>query len=212
MNYYAITKPLGVIKMSHRSDLSTFEAAEELGVSIRTVQQWMEKGVLSGWKTPGGHRRVNAEEVRRLAEKRSQENKLFSKRLCNILVIEDDPDICKLYELMSRTWDVPVSLHFEHDGLKGLIAVGKMKPDFVIVDLNIPSVDGFQLIETLSSQFQAKTFRCCVVTGLSTEEIAKRGKLPENCPIFGKPIDFVALEKLIRLTYREVTEALIQET
>lgn len=38
--------------------LTTREAARLLGVSVGTVQKWVESGELSGWKTPGGHRRV----------------------------------------------------------------------------------------------------------------------------------------------------------
>ena len=37
---------------------STREAADRLGVSLRTVQLWSEAGLLRAWKTPGGHRRI----------------------------------------------------------------------------------------------------------------------------------------------------------
>ena len=39
--------------------LSTREAAEQLGVALRTVQLWVEAGVLPAWKTAGGHRRIS---------------------------------------------------------------------------------------------------------------------------------------------------------
>lgn len=42
------------------------EAAKILGVSPKTVQLWMDSGILSGWKTVGGHRRVTVESVERL--------------------------------------------------------------------------------------------------------------------------------------------------
>lgn len=43
--------------------LTTREAADLLGVSTSTVQKWIEIGVLSAWKTPGGHRRVRRADV-----------------------------------------------------------------------------------------------------------------------------------------------------
>jgi DNA-binding response OmpR family regulator len=103
--------------------------------------------------------------------------------------------------MMSKVWRTPTSIQFAHDGLQGLIAMGEFQPNFVIVDLNIPLVDGFHLIKTLSAQFNANTQRYCVVTGLGHDEIHKRGELPKNCPIFGKPIDFPELEKLIAKAY-----------
>jgi excisionase family DNA binding protein len=38
--------------------MTTREAAEALGVAVRTVQLWVEAGVLTAWKTAGGHRRI----------------------------------------------------------------------------------------------------------------------------------------------------------
>ena len=42
------------------------EAAQLLGVALRTVQLWTEAGLLQGWKTAGGHRRISRESVQRL--------------------------------------------------------------------------------------------------------------------------------------------------
>ncbi|MGD9786945.1 MAG: helix-turn-helix domain-containing protein [Sulfuricellaceae bacterium] len=52
--------------MDERFFCSTTEAARILGVSIRTVQAWVDKGALTAWKTVGGHRRVLLESVNRL--------------------------------------------------------------------------------------------------------------------------------------------------
>ncbi|MBY0521377.1 MAG: helix-turn-helix domain-containing protein, partial [Sphingomonas sp.] len=38
---------------------TTRDAAKILGVSVRSVQVWVEKGLLRAWKTEGGHRRVD---------------------------------------------------------------------------------------------------------------------------------------------------------
>jgi len=185
---------------SRKVNMTTFKAAEALDVSITTVQKWIEKGVIHGWKTSGGHRRVNADEVMELAAKRKNKKSAA----INVLVIEDDPDICRLYELMSRNWSIPTALHFAQDGLNGLIAIGRLQPDFVIVDLNIPQIDGFQLVKTLSSQFNSRVFRYCVVTGLPQDEINARGRLPDECPVLGKPINFSTLENLICNAYADV--------
>lgn len=43
--------------------LTTADAAELLGVSVRTAQLWVESGQLPSWKTPGGHRRIPRQAV-----------------------------------------------------------------------------------------------------------------------------------------------------
>lgn len=45
---------------------TTAEAARHLGVSIRTVQLWVDGGALEAWKTVGGHRRISLESLERL--------------------------------------------------------------------------------------------------------------------------------------------------
>ena len=45
---------------------STREVARLLGVSLKTVQLWVDNGILDAWKTVGGHRRITFESVERL--------------------------------------------------------------------------------------------------------------------------------------------------
>ena len=45
---------------------TTRDASHILGVSVITAQTWMERGELSSWKTPGGHRRCRLSSITRL--------------------------------------------------------------------------------------------------------------------------------------------------
>ena len=55
-------------KSAEEEVCSTREAAEILGVSLRTIQVWVDNGILDAWKTAGGHRRVSLRSVRRVKE------------------------------------------------------------------------------------------------------------------------------------------------
>lgn len=46
--------------------VTTRQAAQVLGVSVSTAQQWMENGTIPSWKTPGGHRRAQLGAVMKL--------------------------------------------------------------------------------------------------------------------------------------------------
>jgi excisionase family DNA binding protein len=37
---------------------TTLEVARMLGMAVRSVQMMVDRGLLEGWKTPGGHRRI----------------------------------------------------------------------------------------------------------------------------------------------------------
>jgi DNA-binding response OmpR family regulator len=64
-----------------------------------------------------------------------------------ILVIEDDPDIveiCRDY-LKASGYDVITAI----DGLKGLAAARREKPDLIVLDLMLPEMDGLDVCRTL---------------------------------------------------------------
>ena len=48
-----------------RLGLSISEAARVLGVSLSTVRRWSDAGVLPSYRTPGGQRRYNREQLAR---------------------------------------------------------------------------------------------------------------------------------------------------
>lgn len=47
--------------------LTTSEVAQRMGVSLRTVQLWVDAGLLAAGRTPGGHRRIRQSAVTALA-------------------------------------------------------------------------------------------------------------------------------------------------
>ena len=46
-----------------RLGLTASEAARHLGVSISTVRRWSDAGHLQGYRTPGGQRRFDREQL-----------------------------------------------------------------------------------------------------------------------------------------------------
>jgi excisionase family DNA binding protein len=52
--------------MDTPADLKISEAAALLGVSVKTVRRWEDKGYLSAVRTPSGHRRFRRAEVEAL--------------------------------------------------------------------------------------------------------------------------------------------------
>lgn len=198
--------------MAHES-MSTSEAATALGVSLRTVQLWVESGALRAWKTPGGHRRVLRSSVDSvLAERQAEIECGFGKPLTTahvsepfrLLVVEDEENLLKLYRLRVRTWDFPVDLLTAQNGFEALIRIGEQKPDFMIADLNMPGMDGFRLLRFLAARNRQDGMQIVVVTALRQEDIIDRGGLPKDILVLPKPIPFSDLEKMVRAKYDAV--------
>ncbi len=64
-----------------------------------------------------------------------------------VLVVEDDPDIGKLIMLLLSRAGIDAVLRT--DGSSGLAAVGELAPDLVVLDVGLPIMDGWQVLDAI---------------------------------------------------------------
>jgi excisionase family DNA binding protein len=200
-----LDKTFKVVEMNHSTEqvntslerdavITTREAADMLGVSLRSVQQWVEQGALQAYRTVGGHRRVVKTSVERLLSQRRSE---VEGRSFRVFIAEDDPDLVALYQMVIKSWKLPLEISVAGDGFRALMEIGSLKPDFLILDLNIPGMDGFALIRTLRGMPDLETTDIVTVSGMSLEDIEARGGLPDSVMLLQKPIPFDQLRERI---------------
>ena len=187
-----------------------------LGVSHRTVQLWVESGVLQAWKTAGGHRRILMSSVQRLV---AQRNKAVMAHAPvdaapaapaavgrRIVMADDDATLLRLYELELSGWDLDAELTKARDGFDALIRIGEARPDLLISDLNMPGMDGFRMVRTLRADPRYATMAIIVISGLDRATIASMG-LPDDIPVFSKPVRFADLRKSVEQIFATGGEA-----
>lgn len=71
-----------------------------------------------------------------------------------ILLIEDDEDIAALIKLKAELFGY--KLHVEVDGINGLRAVEREKPDLVLLDIMLPGQNGFDVCRRMKNSPQLK--------------------------------------------------------
>jgi excisionase family DNA binding protein len=196
--------------------MTTREAGMVLGVAVRTVQLWVEAGVLPAWRTAGGHRRISRNAVDKLIAERSHvigqplvvnDASVKTLRPLRVLAVEDDPVQLKLLTRVTEGWDFPVELTKATNGFEGLLRIGQTRPDMVVTDLNMPGMDGFHMVRSFKKAGSGfEDINLVVVTSLGKEDITDRGGLPEGTKVFYKPISFVELESLARKWHSEISK------
>lgn len=180
------------------SFVTTREAALLLGVSLRTIQLWVESGALKAWKTEGGHRRIPRSAVAELLKQhRSDIEGESSSRKLKILVVEDEPELLQVYQVHINSWKLNCQLFTASDGYDGLLQIGQIKPDLIISDLMMPDMDGFRLIHSIKSHKETKDTQIIVVTSLNDEDIESYGGLPADVLVLKKPIPFDVIKGLV---------------
>lgn len=179
-----------------------------LHVSLRTVQLWVEAGVLKAWKTDGGHRRLPLSSVQALIKERmgggdvapapTVAESVSDDGVFSILVLEDDEDTLHLYRLTMLGWNLPVRFTFVKSVFEALVEIGRRAPDLLITDLRISGVDGFEIIHVLRADPVLATLNIVVVSGLEAQEIEARGGLPPEITVFQKPLSFELIQGYVK--------------
>ena len=174
--------------------LTTRQVAERLGVSLRTVQLWVEAGVLPAARTPGGHRRIRQSAVRDLAmrtglgELGTLPSPVPASRAVEVLVIEDQPDLRTLWTHTLDALGENLVLRCADDGYNALLQIGQKKPDLLITDLMMPGLDGLAMLRALRRDSAFDPSRVLAISALGPEDIAARGGLPDGVTLLRKPV------------------------
>ena len=179
--------------------MTTFDVAKEFGVTIRSVQLWVEQGILEAWKTPGGHRRILRESFNLFALRRSNYVKAQVKNCLRlkIVIVDDNAETLMLYRLTIQSWKLPIDVMYTSNGWAGIISIAQTLPDLLITDLKMPELDGFSVIKAIRGLDEFTNMVIIVVSGISRNEITNYGFIPNNINIFEKnPIPFMKIKAL----------------
>ncbi|MCO6413377.1 MAG: excisionase family DNA-binding protein [Thiogranum sp.] len=177
---------------------TTRQAAERLGVSLRTIQLWVESGVLKAWKTAGGHRRVARDSVEALVKQKRAALNGGTAPALKILVMEQDTDIVEGYRSIIGERNLPAEVITAGNIVEGLTLLGRHDPDVFIFDLESPGLDGLEMIRILRGNPEHDGMSIVITSSLDADEIDRRGGLPDNVIGIRRPIPGGALETLLR--------------
>ena len=170
---------------------STAHLARRLGVSVPTVQRWVDLGHLKAWKTVGGHRRIDAGSAEAFIRVQMQQRGGPAEAVApfSVLVVDDNPDdrdlLCALVEIAVPGARIVVAAN----GFDALIEVGKAMPDLIVTDITMPHMDGVEMIRHLSTQGDARPPAIVAVSAHSAAHVDKLGGLPAGVTLLAKPVE-----------------------
>ena len=114
-----------------------------------------------------------------------------------VLVAEDDPDIQKLIR-MSLKFGGVTEVFLAADGRECLATVDRVKPDLILLDLNLPKMDGREVLAHIKGDEDLKTIPIVILTTSEAEaDIVKSYQLQANCYL-SKPVQLEAFESLVK--------------
>lgn len=188
--------------MSDPVFVTSKEAADLLGVPLRTVYLWSSIGLLQYWITADGQHCVFMESVIQLMETRAAQNKRVSlepdthESRMKVLIVEDDPNLIRLYRMQMALWPMEVIPSFAANGYQGLAIVGCKQHHLMITDLAMSGLNGIQMLKILKGMPEMDSTEIVIVTGMCEKELLAQNETLHGIKIFTKPVPFAKLEKI----------------
>jgi excisionase family DNA binding protein len=167
---------------------TTHQIAKMCGVDPITVARWFDSGVLKGYRTPGGHRRVAETELHAFLAHQGISERAGTGAQAGILIIDDDADLLGLLRVQfERVANLRVMT--SDSGIDGLLRVGTERPDVVLLDVFMDGLDGRDVYKRIHENPELRHTRVAFMTGKLTPKLRAELEALRPLAIFTKPVD-----------------------
>jgi chemotaxis family two-component system response regulator Rcp1 len=122
-----------------------------------------------------------------------------------VLLVEDSPGDVRLTQEVFRDAEVAIHLHVAMDGVEAMAFLRREgehasapRPDLILLDLNLPRMDGREVLAHIKEDDNLKTIPTVILTTSEAEvDIVKSYQLQANCYL-SKPVQLDSFENLVR--------------
>jgi len=122
-----------------------------------------------------------------------------------VLLVEDSPGDVRLTRDAFRETNESIRLHVAVDGVEAMdflrqrgAFVNSPRPDFILLDLNIPKMDGREVLAQIKRDNDLKTIPTIILTTSDSEtDIRKSYELQANCYL-NKPVQLEDFESVVK--------------
>lgn len=126
-------------------------------------------------------------------------------RPIEVLLVEDSPGDVRLTQEAFREANGAIRLHVAYDGVEAMrflrregVHALSPRPDLILLDLNLPRMDGREVLAHIKDDEDLKTIPTVILTTSESEvDIVKSYQLQANCYLC-KPVQLEAFEALVK--------------
>ena len=157
---------------------TTGDVARYCHVSISTIFRWIKEGYLPAYTTPGGHHRILPSEFRAFLERhRMPTDEAFlsgAEAEKRILIVDDEPQVTELITRALSNDNDQFEIVSTDDGFEAGMLLTSFEPHLVILDLMMPTLNGFQICKRIRANPDTADIKILVVTGFADPDNVER--------------------------------------
>ncbi|MBN8229163.1 MULTISPECIES: response regulator [Corallococcus] len=179
---------------------TTHDISRLLQVDPSTVSKWIDRGILMAFRTPGGHRRVRSTDLRTfLVTHQMPVPEELGSSTVRLLVVDDERPVLDAIKRAFKPHANQVELQTTTSGVEALLLVSEQKPHGMIIDLNMPDIDGIEVCKRIRARKQMEGVRLITMTSNHTPDVVEQSKQAGAVACLAKPLDVTQVMELFRV-------------
>lgn len=179
--------------------LTSHQVGELLQINPSSVVKWVNEGLLPAYRTPGGHRRIKTTDL--LAFLRSHSmyipQALMAVGPVRVLLIDDNTTFLTSFARAMRSHKQVLELQTASNAIEGLLLLGTMRPDAVLIDLHMPDLDGLEACQRIKANEATKSIEVVLYTGGPSAELEKKVRAAGARTLLAKPFTAANVVELL---------------
>lgn len=186
---------------------SALEVANICGVVNQTAINWIKGGHLKAFTTPGGQYRVYPDDLAAFMKGRNMRIPQKLNKKCSspvvfkqsVLIVDDDKGLnCVIARFLQKKYENSgLEIFQAFDGFEAGVLMTQNQPGILILDLDLPGVDGFSLCRKIQEDESFGKPVIVVVTALEDSSVEQRVKELGVNYFFKKPLNLNELSSII---------------
>ncbi len=164
------------VSVVHRKPLNVGLVAKICRVSKKTVLNWIYKDALKAFTTFGGHYRIWPADLKDFLTTAGLDVpfQFVDERQTTFLIVDDDSAYSMLLKEAICSHFSNADVIITDDGYEALLLIGERKPQIVILDLKMPKIDGYQVLELLRARKKDNTQKVVVLSAYVDNQIREK--------------------------------------
>jgi excisionase family DNA binding protein len=156
--------------------LTSHEVGVLLQLNASTVVKWVNDGILPAYRTAGGHRRIRSADLLAFLKEQGMfvPKQLRGAGPRKLYMVDDDKGLLTSFSRAMRTYKDKVDLTTFDSGIEALLRIGADRPDALILDVNMPNLDGYEVLKRIKENEVTKAIEVIVVTGTLEADVEKK--------------------------------------
>jgi len=180
------------IYMTQKTYYTNFEISQMCGVNPTKVQNWIKEQKLPAFQTPDGDMRISRDDLIAFLKKFGMP---IPQELDStppfVLIVDDEIDVLNLIEELMSSSSPHLEIAKAQGGNEALLIIDERKPELLILDLNMPGMNGYEVCNILKSKPGTKNIGIVAISGDQNPDVRKRIMKEGADLFFTKPMDII---------------------